>query len=273
MGAAMLRAAHQVGGEPVIFADPFALAILGESAAQHIRATVDEQPPARRVMRAFMAARSRFAEDQLAAAIGRGTRRYVVLGAGLDTFAYRNPFAAEGLQVFEIDHPMTQAWKQARLAAAGIVIPPSVTYVPINFETDRLAEVLAANGIGRDKPVFFSWLGVVPYLTQDAIFETLALIGDWPAPSGVVFDYSQPPEQMPPWQRASYKRRAARVAELGEPWITSFDPASLAESLRGFGFNELVDWSGPEIDAAYFRGSVPYLKMATSGHVTAALNL
>ena len=118
-------------------------------------------------LRAFFVMRSRFAEDALAAAVSEGVRQYVVLGAGFDTFAYRNPFPE--LRVFEVDHPDTQAIKRQRLADGGIEIPSSLTFVPIDFTTTKLDDALRAAGFDETKPGFFSWLGVVPYLERPAI--------------------------------------------------------------------------------------------------------
>src|SRR4051812_31801002 len=140
---ALRRAAHQVLDNPKILEDPLALAIVGAD-AEALRADPKRQSRISRAMRAFMAVRSRHAEDGLAVACEGGTRRYVVLGAGLDTFTYRNPFA--GLHVFEVDHPAAQGWKRHRLEAAGIAIPESMTFAPVDFENQTLAEGLAQAG-------------------------------------------------------------------------------------------------------------------------------
>src|SRR5262249_36394625 len=140
-------------------------------------ATLDERAadPSERPMRLFIAARSRFSENALAAAVARGVRQVVVLGAGLDTFAVRNPFA--DVRVFEVDYPATRTWKRKRLREAGIAEPPSLTFAPVDFEQESLAEGLAKSGFRTGDPAFFQWLGVVPYLTREAISGTLALIG------------------------------------------------------------------------------------------------
>src|SRR4029077_12503452 len=133
---ALRRAAHQILDDPKVFADPLALSIVGAS-AEELRSNPNSQSGIARGMRAFMAVRSRYAEDGLAAAFRDGTRQYVVLGAGLDTFAYRNPYP--GLRVFEVDFPSTQAWKRGRLEAEKIPIPESMTFAPIDFESQTLA--------------------------------------------------------------------------------------------------------------------------------------
>src|SRR5271167_272110 len=141
---AIRRAAHQLLDEPRVLDDPLALRIIGAETAAELRSNPKEHAAFARAFRAFMVARSRFAEDELALAYARGVRQYVVLGAGLDTFAYRNPHA--GLRVFEVDHPATQAWKREQLQAAGIAIPPSLTFVPVDFERQTLADGLGQSG-------------------------------------------------------------------------------------------------------------------------------
>ena len=185
---AMYRAAHQLLDNPRVFEDPLAIGILGEEASR-LKSQLDwfETAGARHI-RAFVVARSRYAEDELTAAIARGASQYVILGAGLDTYAYRS--AHSELRVFEVDHPATQAWKRTRLEAAGIAIPSSLTLVPTNFEEQTLCSALQASGFQRDKVSFFSWLGVTPYLTTASVLATLAFIGSMPSGSGVVFDYA-----------------------------------------------------------------------------------
>lgn len=232
-----------------VFRDPLAAAILGQ-AAEAI-AVDAEAHPERRPMRFFIASRTRFAEDALAAAVPRGTRQLVVLGAGLDTFAYRNPFS-DRLRVFEADHPATQAWKRERLAAAGIPAPASVTFAPVDFERQTLAEGLVAAGFDDAAPTFFTWLGVVPYLSRAAVLSTLRFIAGLSASTQVVFDYSDPPETLSPEARAYHDQRAARVAVLGENWLTYFEAAQLRSELLLLGFTEVEDLGPPQLAACYF---------------------
>jgi methyltransferase (TIGR00027 family) len=188
---AIRRAAHQLLDQPRVLDDPLALRIIGSEAEDELRSNPKEDHAFSRAFRAFMAARSRFAEDELARAVGLGVKQYVVLGAGLDTFAYRNPHA--GLRVFEVDHPDTQAWKREQLHAAGIAIPASLTFVPIDFERQTLAAGLAQSGFNANAAAFFSWLGVTPYLTREACMTTLSFIAKMPTGSGgVVFFWVGP---------------------------------------------------------------------------------
>ncbi|MEA1674128.1 SAM-dependent methyltransferase [Nitrospirillum sp. BR 11163] len=253
LAVAALRAAHQLMDVPVIFADPVALPILGPEAEARIRA--DEArlhaPPAR-FLRAALVARSRFAEDALAAAVARGVDQYVVLGAGLDTFAYRNPHS--GLRVIEVDHPATQTWKRGMLAAAGIAPPASVTFAPVDFERDTLADGLARAGFDGNRPAFVAWLGVTVYLTRDAILDTLRRVAALAPGSGIVFDYGLPPDRLTESQRVAFQAMADRAAAEGEPWRSFFTPDALLADLRGLGFCAVEDVGSAELNPCYFSG-------------------
>ena len=186
LGAATHRAVHQVLEHGAIFADPLAVRILGEDVEEAVREA--QANPARRILRLFIALRARFAEDALRAAVARGVRQLVVLGAGLDTFAYRNELG-ERLHVFEVDHPATQAWKRQRLAEAEIPLPRTLTFAPVDFERETLADGLAAAGFNPAQQTFFTWLGVAPYLTEQAVFSTLEYIVGLRGGAHVVFDF------------------------------------------------------------------------------------
>jgi methyltransferase (TIGR00027 family) len=249
MGAAGHRAAHQVLEHGSILDDPLAVRILGADAENFIR--LARHDASSRGLRLFVAARSRFAEDSLAAAVERGTRQLVVLGAGLDTFAYRTALAGR-LRIFEADHPATQAWKRERLAAAAIAIPGSLAFVPIDFERETLAGGLAAAGFDPAQPAFFMCLGVVPYLCEAAIFSTLSLIADLPKGAHVVFDYANPRESVPETARAAHDALAARVAAAGEELKTFFATDRLHARLRQLGFDDIEDLGPPQIAARFF---------------------
>ena len=209
---AIRRAAHQLVEQPRILDDPIAVRLVGSA---HPRDMERAMHKVARDFRLFMAARSRYAEDRLAEAVANRVTQYVVLGAGLDTFAYRNPFPA--LRVFEVDFPATQEWKRALLAEAAIALPASLTFVPLDFEHNALAEGLAEAGFDAGKAAFFGWLGVVPYLTLDAFRATLGAIAQLPAGSGVCFDFAFPPETLSPARRLVFDGLAGRVAAAGEP--------------------------------------------------------
>jgi methyltransferase (TIGR00027 family) len=250
---AIRRAVHQLYDRPLIFADPLALKILSPEAAARVRAASqdDVQSPWARGFRAFIAVRSRLAEEELARFWAAGVRQAVVLGAGLDTFACRNPLA--GLRVFEVDHPATQAWKRERLHEGRIAIPDSMRFAPVDFEHGTLAQGLAASGFCAEEPAFFSWLGVVPYLTREAALATLGFISGLPPGSGVVFDYCIPREQMSDAAQRLFDALAERVARAGEPFRLFFDPATLDRELRALGFSEIVDMDSAEIRARWLE--------------------
>jgi methyltransferase (TIGR00027 family) len=193
----------------------------------------------------------------------------VVLGAGLDTFAYRNPFADLGVVVYEVDHPATQAWKRQRLAATGIAVPPAVRYVAVDFSADRLDEKLAAAGLDGTAPVFFSWLGVVPYLGEAAFAATLSVIAAWKGGSEVVFDYAEPPDRLSLLQRLAFTKLAGRVAELGEPFVSYFRPDDVTRRLASLGFATIENLAGPDLGRLYVGRASPLDRTAV-GHVVYA---
>jgi methyltransferase (TIGR00027 family) len=248
---AIRRAAHQLHDRPRVLDDPLALRIIGGEAARELQSNPKEHHAFARAFRAFMAARSRYAEDELASAVRQGVSQYVILGAGLDTFAYRNSHA--GLHVFEVDHPDTQAWKREQLHEADIAIPPSLTFVPIDFEHQTLEQGLKDAGLDRSRPAFFSWLGVVPYLTREACMNTLSLIANMPAGSGVVFDFAVDPALLNAGQREALDALSKRVAAAGEPFQLFFDPAKLGDDLASLGFRRTELLQGAQINERYFK--------------------
>jgi methyltransferase (TIGR00027 family) len=256
---ANLRAAHQLVDQPRIFDDPLALRIIGAQAEAAVRANAGRGALAS--FRPFVAVRSRYAEDELARAVQRGVRQYVVLGAGLDTFAYRNPYPVARLRVFEVDHPATQAWKRACLQNAGIPVPASLTFAAIDFETETLAGGLGQAGFKADEPAFFSMLGVVIYLTRDAAMGTLKFIASMPSGTEIVFDYGVSPSALSETDRNRHDDVARQVAARGEPWLTYFEPATLAGDLRGIGFTQVEDLGPGEIHDRYFKGRLDDLRL------------
>ena len=267
---ALRRAAHQLLDAPLVLADPVAIPILGAELAAALRANPGEFEKGRlsSYMRAFFAARSRFAEDRLAAAREAGVRQYVILGAGLDTFAYRQPAHDRPLQIWEVDHPATQAWKRMRLEEAGIPLPANLTFAPIDFERESLADVLREAGFDPAAGAVFSWLGVVPYLSRPAIMATLAYVASVTgAGGGVAFDFGIPPSQLTIIQRAAFEALAARVRAAGEPWQTFFDPDQLTRELRALGFAVAEDVPPGAINARYFQGRIDRLEVGAMGHL------
>jgi methyltransferase (TIGR00027 family) len=263
---AMRRATHQLLDDPRVFDDPLAVAIAGSeseppSASAH---------PFSRALRAFIAVRSRYAEDQLARAVERGVRQYVVLGAGLDTFAYRNPFESAGMRVFEVDHPATQEWKRATVRDAGIDVPGALTFVAVDFERQSLADQLTAAGFRRDQSSFFSWLGVTPYLSRPAFDWTVQFISGLPPGTGVAFDFAVERSLLTPIQQLALDALSARVALAGEPFQLFFHPAELTRDLAQLGFGGIEDLDSDEINARYFSGRSDGLAVSGGGHLLSA---
>src|SRR5581483_5316973 len=263
------RAVHQVLDTPRVFDDPLALRIISPAVAQQIQ----QQPRAfdttyDRYLRAFVSVRSRIAEDALREADARSIRQYVVLGAGFDTFAYRNPFP--DLRVWEVDHPATQAEKRRRVEAAGLVVPSTLTYVAADLAQVPLADALADAGIDRAQPAFVAWLGVVMYLEMDDVRTTLRAIAAMGPGTTVVFDYAIPPESLNVIARLLYRRVLARVASIGEPFRSFFDGATAAAELRALGFSTVIDLPPDEINARYFTGAAHGLKVGPAGGVIIA---
>lgn len=253
MRAAKSRAKHQLLDTPLIFEDPLSLQILGgENGDLRLQSMSDGALA--RGFRAALVARSRIAEDELHDAVKRGVRQYVVLGAGLDTFAYRNPYPATVLQVFEVDHPATQRWKRRLLADASIEIPSNLRFVEVDFETQSLHERLHSAGFNFEKPTQFSWLGVTMYLTPAAIFQTLRMIASNVPDAGIVFDYVPGYASRDILGKLFLRILTRRFTKLGEPWTGLLDPAMLIAELGAMGFSYVHDTSVEALNDRFFKG-------------------
>ena len=243
------RAAHQLLDHGAILDDPFAMKILREDERDLLQ-FANEHPLAS-IGRLLTAARSRIAEDALSKAVERGVRQVVILGAGLDTFALRNPHGAR-ISIFEVDHPATQAWKRQRLVGAELAPPPWLTFVAVDFEQDDLQQKLSSVGFQRTSAAFFTWLGVVPYLTHEAIgsaLDCMASIQD----SEVVFDYMEPPEAFSEEIRGVVQERTEQLEKAEERWASRFEPAGIAAILRVHGFCDIEDLSFQQIASRFGR--------------------
>jgi methyltransferase (TIGR00027 family) len=250
MLVAMQRAAHQLIEHPLVLDDPLALTIIGRAQADALRADLaNYRSPMAQGLRSSVVVRSRLAEDEWVQANERGVRQYVVLGAGLDTSAYRH--AGRPGRTFEVDLPATQAWKRARLAETGIAIPDSVHYVPVDFETVSLAEGLASAGFDSGQPAYFSWLGVTMYLEEAAVTETLRFIGSCAKGSAVLFEYVVPLAGLSPMMRIAMEQMAAQLAARGEPWKSYFEPDALAAKVAQLGFTASRTWTPQELNECY----------------------
>jgi methyltransferase (TIGR00027 family) len=245
---AYLRAAHQLfDAPPRILEDPLAVSLLGPTAVQQINETVGNyQTPARRALRAHVVLRSRFAEDRLATAVLRGVTQYIILGAGFDTFALRQPVWAQALKILEVDHAGTQNMKCSKLAAAGLAMPENADFANIDFEHEALRDGLLRSHVSLDEPTFFSWLGVTMYLEEEAIDAVLRSVAAFPAGSEIVLTFAPLPGDSP----SPFDQRAA---SLGEPWVSYFAPEALEAKLRDAGFANVEFLAPAEAEARYFR--------------------
>jgi methyltransferase (TIGR00027 family) len=252
---ALFRAAHQIiDDDPKILDDPFAIPILGPETAD----TIDEKlqslrQPYLKKARALIVARSRYTEDELIAATRRGVSQYVILGAGLDTSAYRLPPEVGRLALFEVDHPDTQQWKLDRLRAAGIKAPDNLRYVGADLNQQSLPDALAAHEFDTAKPAFFSWLGVCCYLELPAVYALLDFVGTLPPASQIVFDFLLDGSALAPQNRREVAAASNVGQRVGEPWITAFIPDDLERDLRRAGFSKTCYMSPERINARYFN--------------------
>lgn len=269
---ALQRAAHQVlDRPPLILNDPLALRVISPRAAEDLRTSPGSEVTgtSRLFLRAIVVARSRIAEDELARAVREdGVTQYVVLGAGLDTFAYRNPHAS--VRVFEVDHPDTQRLKRRRLQEAGIAVPESMRHVACDFANQRWIDALTSAGFDERRPAVFAWLGVIMYLSRDAALGTLRDIASLPAGTSAVFDYLVPAQMMPWLVRLYYRRRIRLLAKIGEPWTLFFRPDEIARDLREARFDEIEDLNGDAINRRFYTGRSDRLKVSQAGHVVVA---
>lgn len=235
--AARARAVHQVVDTPRVFDDPMAQHLLRPRDALALQRGPAPGGRVARGLRMALAVRSRMAEDALHEAVRSGVRQYVVLGAGFDTFALRNPHSPGALRVFEVDHPATQAAKREQLARCGLPLPQALSFVPVDFGAQSLAGQLEAAGFNRAQPAFFALLGVSMYLEPGALEQTLGFIASCAGGSEVVFDYVVTPASLPWRDRLALYLVAFRCARLGEPWRSFLDPATLPARLARLGFS------------------------------------
>jgi methyltransferase (TIGR00027 family) len=254
--AAGTRAAHRLLDEPKILDDTLAEALAGEFAALVI--AVVRADPMAFAPRFTLAARARLAEDTVSDPQS-GADQYVLLGAGLDSFAYRRSGRGDGLRVFEVDQPASQAWKRQRLADIGVTIPESVTFVPVDFERQEFDVELSRAGFDSARPSVVAWLGVTMFLTAEAITDTLTRIADWAAGTRLVFDYLIPEQlwdSFPGWDGNLMRRIAAGWAVSGEPWLSLFSPEDIEALLRAHGYDHIEDYDHDAIRSVYMGGSV-----------------
>lgn len=207
----------------------------------------------------------------LRASSRRFIQQYAILGAGLDTFAFRQPPWASSLCIYEIDLPATQRWKCERLSTAGIAVPPNLRFVPIDFEKTSLAEGLRAANFNFGKATFCSWLGVTQYLTAAAIDGTLEFVLSLPRGSAIVFSFIIPWQAAPAAEAEALVTSARKTAEVGEPWLSTFLPDELKAHLREMGFFDVIHLTPEEAQDRYFKNRRDGLKSAHAQQLIRAI--
>ena len=273
IAVAIQRAVHQIADGTPVFSDPLAVSIIGPKARAAIAKRRARYGRFTSVLRTVLVVRARVAEDTLAEAVAAGVRQYVVLGAGLDTFALRN--ADPSLHVFEVDHANTQTWKRRRIEEEGLVVPATLQFVPVDFTRDDLAVELRRAGLRPEQDTFFSWLGVAMYLSPDAIRATLQAVSELSGPNGgIVFDFIAPAPRSQPHLRLIMWWRGRRVARLGEPFREPLAPADAERWLREAGFGHVDILTPQQLTERYLRGGrlrmspLSYVAVARDGSVS-----
>ena len=271
---ATMRAAHYLlDSEPRILDDRFARAFAGFTSDEELSKALNALSyPDMSRMRTLFALRNRYAEDELVRAMKRGVSQYIILGAGLDSFAYRRPDLLQMLDVYEVDHPASQVWKRKRIEELGIKIPVRLRYVPIDFERETLTEGLGAAEVNLDATTFFSWLGVTQYLTSAAVLGTLQQIGQTAAGgSEIVFQFIVPAASLANEERSLVNALAALAAEAGEPWLSFFEPEEMEKHLKQMGFG-IIHHLGPEqASKRYLLGRADGLRLPAYFHMVNAV--
>jgi methyltransferase (TIGR00027 family) len=252
--AAIMRAIHQTADdEPKILADPIAPRLVDVGGGDDDELGPLLHHPFAKQWRAGFLIRNRYAEDCLAEGVARGIRQHAILGAGLDTFAFRQPTWAKPIRIYEVDHPATQRWKRDQLAAAAIAVPENLAFVPMDFERDSLAESLRKNGFDLGAQTFFSWLGVTQYLSQGAIAQTLEFVLAFPRGSEIVFSFILPFATVSGLEGDALAKAADQSKQVGEPWLSTFNPEDLAALLRAMGFSIVVHMTPADAQERYLK--------------------
>jgi methyltransferase (TIGR00027 family) len=262
MSVAKVRATHQlVDDEPLILADPVVLRLIGEESIEAIRADASLRANAgAAAFRAHIALRNRYAEDCLTESVERGIRQYVLLGAGYDTFAYRQPQGAESLRIFEVDHPASQAAKRELLASVGVELPANLSFAPVNFENESLRDGLQRAGFDFAQPAFFSCLGVLVYLDEKSVVALFEFVAPMPRGSEIVFTFSQPDTALDAREMEIRAKINSTVNEMGEPWRSYFEPERLLEMLLNAGFSDVGFLTPGAAEERYFVGRTDSLR-------------
>jgi methyltransferase (TIGR00027 family) len=252
---AVARALHREEPMPSVLDDQLALPLAGEEGLALMERLRSEVPaPILLAFSRWVCVRARLPEDVVERAVAEGVRQYVILGAGLDSFAYRRGDLLDRLRVYEVDHPASQSWKRARLADLDIECPANLVFAPVDFETQTLREGLEGSGFDFSVPAVFSWIGVTMYLTLPAIEATLATVAVCAAGTRIVLTYNRPRSALEGAGLAAENVFAEIAGEMGEPFVSVFEPAEAEELVRRLGFGDVAHFGPDEALQAYFAG-------------------
>lgn len=289
LATSLIRAVHTRCDVPTILEDPYGdrlitdaersflldrlLLSLSAEKREEIGAIRDRDRALDLVVRANPAyaavvVRARYTEDRLSDALERGVRQYVLIGAGMDTFAIRRPDLTGRLQVFEIDHPATQALKRERLAQADIEPPSNLHFLAVDLENESVAEVLSRSAYAPDAPAFFALLGVTQFLTREANLASMQAIASDAAPgSEVVFDYLDLDAFSADRAAEAIQRIRVERSTSDEPWVSGFDSKLLRADLAAVGLELVEDLSPVEAQARYCADRTDGLRMTPHVHL------
>jgi methyltransferase (TIGR00027 family) len=254
VGAAIARAMHLDDPGPKVLEDRLARSLVGDAVPEQVEELMAKEPSVQHSYALQFVVRARYVEDMVERAVGEGVGQYVILGAGLDSFAYRRIDLLDRLRVYEVDHPASQAWKRARLHEVGVEIPDGVVFVPIDFERETLIDVLGAAGFDLTAPAALSWVAVAPYLTRPAIEATLKAVASLPAGTRMVMTYVVPPDILDEVAQRGFHWTAKRTADMGEPLVSLFTPAELEELVLGLGFSHVDHFEAADAKRTYLSG-------------------
>lgn len=269
---AIMRAAHQLLDRPLIFADPLAVGLVPECSRETILAAADDlRGSGASLLRSVFVLRSRFVEDRLDEALARGARQYLVLGAGLETYPWRQPAHRSDLTIFSLDHPASAAEVRRWLAARGLKAPGNLVRVDCDLEAGGLAEALAAVGFRRDAVTFCSMLGLTQYLRHETVAAILAFLGTLPEPSEAVLTFSPPAEALTGEDASEAAAAVARSDALGEPWLYRPTPQKLGAALERAGLRAWRHLTVAEAQGLYFANRQDALRASAIEQVMLAV--
>jgi len=250
---AVARAAHQLFDRPLILNDPLAVGLVPEASEQAILAAVeDHRAPAALRHRAMFTLRSRFTEDRLASAAARGVRQYVMLGAGLETFPWRQPEFAREMRIFFSAYPATLSWTKDRFRDRRLAVPSNLTFVPADLKEQLLGERLAEHGFERDAPSFFSILGVMQYLDAANVDSILGFFASLPKESEAVLSFAVADEGLDGDDLNERRADVSLSAGMGEPSLTRVGPVDMIAWIHRFEFSDVFHLTPDLAQRRYF---------------------